>query len=150
MSPISFVTVGLTAGAAQAAIPVIIHLIMRQTPKHVVFPALRLIKARQKKSRKRLRIRNWLLLLARMALVALMALALARPALNSQGALGDSEVPSAVGLVFDTSLSMGYKERDRTRLDEAKERAADVLKKMNDQSRVFVIDGSDPAQPIAS
>src|SRR3954469_20131452 len=118
---ISLLHAGLAAGAALAAIPVIIHLVMRQTPKHVVFPALRLIHQRHRRSTKRLRVRNWLLLLARMALVALMALALARPALNSQGALGDSEVPSAVGLVFDTSLSMGYAVGGKTRLDEAKE-----------------------------
>src|SRR5690348_10280126 len=122
MSPITFVTAGLTAGAALAAIPVIIHLIMRQTPKHVIFPALRLIKERQKQSKKRLRIRNWLLLVARMVLIALMALALARPRLYSQTSLGDREVETALGLVFDTSYSMQYKEKDKTRLEEAKER----------------------------
>src|SRR5215471_13861156 len=116
----SLLHAGLAAGAALAAVPVILHLFMRQTPKHVIFPALRLIRERQKRSRKRLRIKNWLLLLARMALVALMALALARPRIYSQTKGGDEEVPSAVGLVFDTSLSMGYKEQDKSRLDEAK------------------------------
>ena len=107
---ISLLHAGLAAGAALAALPVILHLFMRQTPKHVVFPALRLIRERQKRSRKRLRIKNWLLLLARAALIALMALALARPSLVTQATLGAEEVPTALGLVFDTSLSMGYKE----------------------------------------
>ena len=62
-----------------------------------------------------------------MALLALMALALARPRLYSQMPLGDEAVPTALGLVFDTSLSMGYKEKDKTRLDEAKERAREIL-----------------------
>lgn len=145
-----FLNAGLVAGVSLAALPVILHLFMKQTPKHVIFPALRLIRERQKRSRKKLRVKNWLLLMARMALLALMALALARPRIDAKASLGTGEEPSALAFVFDTSLSMGYKERDRTRLDEAKERAADVLKKMNDQSRVFVIDGSDPAQPIAS
>ena len=61
---------------------------MRQTPKHVIFPALRLIRERQKRSKKRMRIKNWLLLLARMALLALMALALARPRLYLADAAG--------------------------------------------------------------
>ncbi len=125
---ISLLHAGLAAGAALAALPVILHLFMRQTPKHVVFPALRLIRQRQKQSRKRLRIKNWLLLLARMALIALMALALARPSLVTQATLGAEEVPTALGLVFDTSLSMGYKQRpDKNRLDEAKERAGEIL-----------------------
>ena len=82
---ISLLHAGLAAGAALAAVPVILHLFMRQTPKHVIFPALRLIRERQKRSKKRLRVKNWLLLLARMALVALMALALARPGLSLAG-----------------------------------------------------------------
>src|SRR5262249_47818478 len=109
---------GLGAGAALAALPVILHLFMRQTPKHVIFPALRLVRERQRRSKKRMRIKNWLLLLARMAILALMALALARPTLYSQIPLGDQSVPTALGLVFDTSLSMKYKDKDKTPLDQ--------------------------------
>ncbi len=36
----SLIHAGLAAGAALAALPVILHLFMRQTPKHVIFPAL--------------------------------------------------------------------------------------------------------------
>src|SRR3982751_1194535 len=117
---ISLIHAGLAAGAALAALPVILHLFMKQTPKHVVFPALRLVRERHKRSKKKLRVKNWLLLLARMALFALMALALARPRLYSLTSLGDREAPTAVALVFDTSLSMGYKPRDKTLLDDAK------------------------------
>src|SRR4051795_3761942 len=105
---LSLVHAGLAAGAALAAIPVILHLFMKQTPKHVIFPALRLIRERHKRSRKKLKVKNWLLLLARMAVLALMALALARPALNSETSLGDQEVPTALAFVFDTSMSMQY------------------------------------------
>src|SRR6516225_2467702 len=106
----SLIHAGLAAGAALAALPVILHLFMRQTPKHVIFPALKLVRERQRQSKKRMRIKNWLLLLA------WMALALARPRLYSEVPLGDDSVPKALGLVFDTSLSMEYKEKDQTRL----------------------------------
>jgi hypothetical protein len=96
-----------------------------------------------------MKIKNWLLLLARMALLALMALALARPRITSEASVGDQEMPTAIGLVFDTSLSMGYKERDKTRLDEAKERANEILKKTPDTSQVFVIDSAEPGAPTA-
>lgn len=138
---------GLAAGAALAALPVLLHLFMRQTPKRVVFPALRLIRERQKRSKKRLRVKNWLLLLARMLLLALMALALARPSIVSEASIGDAEVPTAIGLVFDTSLSMGYKQRDKTRLDEAKDRAYDLLKKTPAASLVYVVDSAEPGVP---
>lgn len=142
-----FLNAGLAAGVALAAIPVIIHLFFKQKPKHIIFPALRLIRERQKRSHKRLKIKNWLLLLARMALIALMALALARPRLWSKTTLGDAEVPAAMALVFDTSLSMGYLERDKTRLDEAKERAKAILAKSHEGSRVSIIDSAEPVAP---
>jgi aerotolerance regulator-like protein len=146
----SLIHAGLAAGAALAALPVILHLFMKQTPKRVVFPALRLIRERQKRSHKKLKVKNWLLLLARMALVALMALALARPRLFSETSLGDEEVPTAIALVFDTSLSMGYKEQpDKSLLDVAKERAGEVLKKTPDSSQIFVVDSSEPGVPVA-
>jgi hypothetical protein len=139
----SLLHAGLAAGAALAAVPVILHLFMRQTPKHVIFPALQLVRERQRRSRKRLRVKNWLLLLARMAVLALMALALARPTLYSQVPLGDQSVPTALGLVFDTSLSMKYKDKDKTRLEEAKERAREIVSKLPDSSQVFVVDSSE-------
>ncbi len=143
--------VGLAAGgAALAALPVILHLFMRQTPKHVIFPALRLIRERQKQSKKRMRIKNWLLLLARMAVIAIMALALGRPSLYSQVPLGSESQPTAMGLVFDTSLSMGYIEKDKTRLDEAKERARELVNKLPESSQVFVVDSADPPVPAGS
>lgn len=143
----SLMHAGLAAGAALAVLPVILHLFMRQKPKHVVFPALRLIRERQKRSTKKLRVKNWLLLLARMALLALMALALARPVLHSATAVGNDDVPSATALVFDTSLSMDYKPQDRTRLDEAREKAYEILKKRVNTSLIFVIDASSPVEP---
>jgi hypothetical protein len=144
----SLIHAGLAAGAALAALPVILHLFMRQTPKHVIFPALQLIRERQRQSKKRLRIKNWLLLLARMAILALMALALARPRIYSQVPLGDESVPTALGLVFDTSLSMAYKDKDKTRLDEAKLRARDLVSKLPDSSLVYIVDSAETGAPI--
>src|SRR5258708_32212817 len=126
---VSLLHAGLAAGAALAAVPVILHLVMKQTPKHIIFPALRLIRERHKRSKKQLKIKNWLLLAARMLLLALMALAPARPTLNSETSLGDQEGPTALAFVFDTSVSMQYTERGNDRLTEAKLRANEILKR---------------------
>ena len=42
---------------------------------------------------------------------------------------------------------MQYTERDKTRLDEAKERAYEVLEKTPATSLVFVIDSAEPGVP---
>ena len=138
---------GLAAGAALAALPVILHLFMKQKPKRIVFPALRLIRERQKRSKKQLKIKNWLLLLARMGLLILMALALAQPTLNSESSLGMGEVATSMAFVVDTSLSMEYTERGKDRLAEAKARVGEILKRATDDSEIYVFDSAVPVKP---
>ena len=144
---ISLIHAGLAAGAALAALPVILHLFMRQTPKHVIFPALRLIRERQKRSQKKLKVKNWLLLLARMALVALMALALARPRLFSQTSLGDQEVPTAIGPGLRHQPVDGL-QGEATRRGSTRPRSGrcEILKKTPDTSQVFVVDSAEPGR----
>jgi hypothetical protein len=69
----------LLFGLLLAAIPVILHLLMRAKPKKLLFPALRLIQNRKRTNTRRMRLRHLWLLLMRMAVIALLALAVARP-----------------------------------------------------------------------
>lgn len=144
---LSVVHLGLVAGVALAAIPVILHMVMRQKPKHVIFPALRLLKARQRQTTRRLRVRQWALLLSRMAVIALMSLCLARPTCNTTATLGESNVPTAMAIVVDTSLSMQWTDaRNRDRLTEAKELARKLVKETPITSQVFLIDSAEPVE----
>ena len=144
---LSVVHLGLIAGVALAAIPVILHMVMRQKPKHIIFPALRLLKARQRQTTRRLRIRQWALLLSRMAVIALMALCLARPTCNTTAPLGESNVPTAMAIVVDTSLSMQWTDaRNRNRLEEAKDLARKLVKETPMTSQIFLIDSAEPIE----
>lgn len=69
----------LAFGTLLIAVPIALHLMMRQQPKHVVFPAMRFITQRRDANRRRMRIRHWLLLALRCAVIALLAAALAKP-----------------------------------------------------------------------
>ena len=53
-----FLHPGLLAGALLAAVPVVLHLMMRQRPKVLEFPALRFVQARQASNRRTLRLRH--------------------------------------------------------------------------------------------
>ena len=77
----SFLHPALLAGLGLAALPVILHLWLRPRPKRLPFPALRLLQTRQKHNTRRLRLRHLWLLLLRMAVIALMVLAVTRPTL---------------------------------------------------------------------
>lgn len=147
---LSVVHLGLLTGLAFVAVPVIIHMVMRQKPKHIFFPALRLLKLKQRQSTRRLRIRQWALLASRMAVVALMALCLSRPACNTTAPLGESNVPTAIALVIDTSLSMQWTDaRNRDRLTEAKELARKIVRETPITSQIFLIDSAEPIETPA-
>jgi len=135
----------LLGGLLLAGIPVLLHLIMRQKPKRLSFPAFRFLVQRARSNQRKLQLRHLLLLLLRMLLVALICLALARPKVFSEGMINLSTgQPLAVALVFDTSASMEYKVGDRSRLDEAKRRALELMDDLPDGSRVAVFDSGEP------
>ena len=77
----SFLHFGVLAGLIAVAIPVVLHLLMRQKPKKLDFPALRLLQTSVRESTKRLRLRHLWLLLLRMLLIAAVVFAVARPTL---------------------------------------------------------------------
>ena len=69
-------------GMAAIAIPIVLHLIAKREPKRVVFPSVRFLTKRFESNRSRLRVRRWWLLAMRIAALAAIALALARPAIH--------------------------------------------------------------------
>lgn len=77
----TLINASLIAGAVFAALPVLLHMIMKAKPKRIEFPALRLLQTRQTSNSRRMRIRHLLLLILRSLVVVLAVLALARPSL---------------------------------------------------------------------
>ena len=91
--PAYFINQPVLTLAALAAIPVILHFLLRHKPKKLLFPALRLIQLRKKNNIRRLRLKHLWLLLLRIAVIVLLVLAIARPTLpaaNYTPSLGES------------------------------------------------------------
>ncbi len=75
----TFLSTGLLAGLLATAVPVLLHLLAKQQPKRIVFPATRFLKATLDTQRDRIKIRRWWLMAMRILAIGLLALALARP-----------------------------------------------------------------------
>jgi Aerotolerance regulator N-terminal/von Willebrand factor type A domain len=108
----SFLTPLFLLGLAGLAVPVIIHLIQRERKNVVQFPSLMFLQRIPYQSVQRRRIRNWPLLLLRLAALALIVAAFARPffrrtPLAAAGVSGAREVV----ILIDNSYSMGYGDR---------------------------------------
>src|SRR5579871_5283059 len=132
----------LLGGLAAVGLPVLLHLLMRQKPKHQLFPAFRFLVQRAKINQRKLRLRHLILLLMRMALLALICVALA--ALRGHSQVG------AIVLVIDTTPSMELSAAGASRLQEAKQRALEILATSAADSRVAVLDTGDLAQQWGS
>ncbi len=131
--------------AAGAVVPLLIHLFSRHKPRQVRFPAVRFIQRGRRRSLRRTRLKQLLLLLMRMGLIALFALLMARPVLGSGPAGGGQlgATPAAV-LVVDDSLSMNYTVGDASWLEAARNRALEFLRALPPDCAVAVLTASRP------
>jgi aerotolerance regulator-like protein len=123
-----FVNPGLAIGAALAVVPLLIHLLNRQRYKPLPWAAMRFVLAAYRKTRRRARLENLLLLLLRMGAVALLALAVARPFAGIHSPLaGMTESRRDLVLVIDGSASTGYREEVRSVFEKEVLRAREIL-----------------------
>ncbi len=99
-SPDIFLRPELLFGAALAIVPILLHLLMRNKPKKLLFPALRLIQHRKKNNVRRLQLRHLWLLILRIAVIVLIALAIARPSLPAANySLSATETATLIAVV---------------------------------------------------
>jgi hypothetical protein len=121
-------------------IPVLIHLTQRERKQIVEFPSLMFLQRIPYPSVRRRRIRNWVLLMVRMAALVLIVLAFTRPFLDRPTvAMAGTLGPREVVILLDHSYSMAYGDRwDRARA--AARRAVDGLD--NDDRATLILFGT--------
>ena len=112
-------------GTIFAGIPIIIHMIHRRRAPKVLFPTLRFLRASNERTSRRQRIQDLFLLLLRVLLFILLALALAQPFLGSSR-WGFGQRIHAV-IVLDNSYSMGAEHERKARFAVAKDLAYAAL-----------------------
>ncbi|MSU41364.1 MAG: VWA domain-containing protein [Pedosphaera sp.] len=138
----------LLFGLAAVSVPIIIHLINRRKFRKVIWAAMRFVQLSIDQNQRRMQLEDLILLLLRCALLALLAMALARPALtsNSTSKVGEAGVTGVV--VLDNSYSMGLQDGDKTRFDHAKDAAQQVLQSLPKGSAIAVYLASDVVRPL--
>lgn len=127
-----FVNAGLIAGVALAAVPLAIHLLNRQRHKPMPWAAMRFVLAAYRRTRRRVELENLLLLFLRMAAIALLALAVARPFTGAASPLaGLTESRRDLVLVVDGSASTGYREGVETVYEREISRAREIVRELD-------------------
>lgn len=135
-------------GLAAAAIPILIHLFTRRRPREVRFPSLAFLTEVQQSEIRRLKLKQWLLLLLRTLAVACLAMAMARPALRGTAGTGGAAATTVV-VLLDRSGSMGAGTREGTLFASARRAVEDVLASLGPGDEVLLVPYDRAPAPIA-
>lgn len=116
-------------GLLAVAIPIAIHLISLRRPEKLAFPTLAFFNSLQKSTLRRIRIKQYILMVLRATAVLLLALALARPFLPPamSGFSGSNDHPKAIVILLDNSPSMSRIGADGPLIEQAREIAAAIV-----------------------
>ena len=138
----------LAAGAAAASLPLIIHLLNRERARRLVFSTIRFIKMSHQANVQRHRLKQLLLLLMRILILALLGLAFARPFFaDTPATTGGIGGVRNVVIILDTSYSMGYLDT----FDQAKKatiKLADDLQPSDTSALIFTNNRAKVVKPL--
>ena len=145
MFQLSFLNAGLLIFAAATVLPLLIWLLAKKKPPQLLFPSLRFIKLSQEQEKNKTKITNIILLIIRMLIILLTALAVARPMLASKvfdaKALGSSSKhpPTALAIIVDTSYSMDHMDEGKSLLQKAMDAIGVINAQASEADRLILI-----------
>ena len=135
-------------GLLAAGIPLLIHLWNRRRVVTIDFSSLMFLTAAHRENARRFQLRQLLILLLRIAIVALIALALARPFLTLGLPVASVRAKTDLVIVLDNSYSMAYQDVDGVRFEKAKALATDILDTLRHGDSAAFILMSDSPNPV--
>ncbi len=144
----------LAFGAAAFAIPLLIHLLNRNKFQTVDWGAMQLLQSSRNLNARRMQWKQLLLLLLRCALPVLLALAMARPLLNTWLS-ADGRSPISLAIVLDDSMSMFADPTSLSQTDSAShfslacQSAAELLEALPAGSNAMLTLGGSKPESIA-
>jgi hypothetical protein len=140
---------GMGGWMAAASAPVIIHLLSKRRYRKQTWAAMRFLLEAVKKTNRRIRIEQLLLLTIRTLLIALVLLAVMEPVTRLASAGGTAgDVRSHRLIVIDGSFSMGFEASGQTLFDRARRVASDIVSASGKGDGFTLIVMSDPPREI--
>lgn len=133
-----FTNVALLAGLAAIAAPIVIHLLLRRKSVRLRFSTLQFFVRQDEQSMRKRKLRNLLLLAARVLLFALIVLGFARPYLPGRGAAALANRQQVI-LLVDTSISMQATSPGGSQWSRALEMARRAIAPLQSNDRVALI-----------
>src|SRR4030095_14123059 len=135
----TFINPAILWGLLAVSIPILIHLFNLKRTRKIEFSTLMFLKEIQETKQKRIKLKQLLILLCRIALLMFIVMAFAAP--FTKGFLGSltDKSPASVLILFDDSFSMGGRSASGTDFESAKTKAADFLSTLDADDEVFFV-----------
>lgn len=136
-----FLNVTMLAGLAGALVPLVLHLLSRSRYRTVEWGAMMFLDGGEARVMQAARLKELVILLLRMALIAGLAMAMAQPVVRGRwGGLTRDARANAV-IVLDYSASMQFDENGKTRMELARSAVLNILESLRENSAAVVLMG---------
>ena len=140
MFSLSFLNSGILFLSSAIIIPLIIYLFAKKKPKKIIFSSIRFIKESQNQQKRKINLKNILLLIIRMLIILFTILAISRPTIKASFLQNSTVHPkTAVALIIDNSYSMDYLVDTETELDKAKQIAMKINEMLNENDMTLLL-----------
>ena len=135
-----FLNPAILFGLLAASIPVILHFLNLRKIKKVEFSTLTFLKELQKTKIKKIKFKQWLLLLLRILIILFLVSSFARPTLESTTISGTGSVAKTTAIfILDDSFSMSIVNENGSYFNQAKQIINDIISDFNDGDEVILL-----------
>lgn len=133
----TFLNPAILWALAAVSIPIIIHIFNLKKTKKIEFSTLMFLKEIQQSKYKKIKLKQLLILLCRIAFIILLVLILARPFYRGYLGSSDEKARSSVLIILDDSFSMQSRETSGNSFDIAKAKINETLGILDENDEVF-------------
>jgi hypothetical protein len=135
----TFLNPAILFGLIAAAIPIILHFLNLRKLNKIEFSTLSFLKELQKTKIRRIKIKQWLLLLLRIAIILLLVAAFARPTIKIFTFGNSSVAKTTAVIIVDNTFSMSVVTEKGSYLNQAKQLAKSLLNNFHEGDEIVVI-----------
>lgn len=146
----TFLNPAVLLGLAAAAIPIVLHFLNLRKLKTIEFSTLAFLKELQKTKIKRIKLKQWLLLLLRVLIIVFLVLAFARPTLRTITLGNSSAAKTTAVIILDNTFSMSVVGEKGSQLNNFKQIAKNLLNNFQPGDEVALVTFTNINQAVPS
>ena len=135
----TFLNPAILFGLLASSIPILIHLLNLRKLQKVEFSTLAFLKELQKTKVKKIKMKQWLLLLLRVLIILFLVMSFARPALDQVSVGAGSTAKSSAVIIVDNSFSMSVVNENGSFLNQAKVAAKKIVNEFIEGDEVTIL-----------